>query len=159
MLLTHHHSVLIITILRICSLHSVSSPDYTYSKGYLGLLSVLGALLSIITCCSPGINFFVRKIIGRRSRTTDPAPQEVPEAEEHQVPEATNKSTTSQPVKDDTDPLPSFSPGYCACGSCLEMDCGNPSKSSNADPPCFSHVTDIHCLSKEPYQSQNLQSG
>ena len=31
----------------------VISTDFTYSRGYLGLLSVLGVLLSIITCCVP----------------------------------------------------------------------------------------------------------
>ena len=39
-----------------------TSADFTYTKGYLGLLSVLGALLSIIFCCAPYLNpLFTRK--------------------------------------------------------------------------------------------------
>ena len=45
--------VLIVTGLRIQALYLVNSPDVTYSKGYLGFLSMLGAFLSIITCCIP----------------------------------------------------------------------------------------------------------
>ena len=48
-------STLIFSILRIHSLRLVTSPDYTYSKGYLGLYSALGSLLSIITCSGPSI--------------------------------------------------------------------------------------------------------
>lgn len=32
----------------------VNAEDFTYSKGYLGLLSMLGASLGIIFCCVPG---------------------------------------------------------------------------------------------------------
>ena len=31
----------------------VDAQDFTYSKGYLGLLSTLGATLGIIFCCAP----------------------------------------------------------------------------------------------------------
>ena len=31
----------------------VDAQDFTYSKGYLGLLSTLGATLGIIFCCTP----------------------------------------------------------------------------------------------------------
>ena len=33
----------------------VIAADFTYSKGYLGLLSTLGASLGIIFCCAPGV--------------------------------------------------------------------------------------------------------
>ena len=56
------NSVIIITCLRIQALHSVNSTDFTYSKGYLALLSTLGALLSIITGCAPTIRFALRRM-------------------------------------------------------------------------------------------------
>ena len=45
--------MIIITGLRIQALSMVTSADFTYSRGYLALLSILGALLGIITCCAP----------------------------------------------------------------------------------------------------------
>ncbi|SLM37679.1 hypothetical protein LPUS_07602 [Lasallia pustulata] len=45
--------VMIITGLRIQALHITNSSDFTYSKGYIGLLSVLGGLLGVMTCCMP----------------------------------------------------------------------------------------------------------
>lgn len=33
----------------------VNAQDFTYSKGYLGLLSMLGASLGIIFCCAPAV--------------------------------------------------------------------------------------------------------
>lgn len=45
--------VFINTGLRIQALHMVNSSDFTFSNGYLGLLSELGALLGIICCCVP----------------------------------------------------------------------------------------------------------
>lgn len=33
----------------------VNAEDFTYSKGYLGLLSTLGGSLGIIFCCVPGL--------------------------------------------------------------------------------------------------------
>ena len=45
--------VLVVTGLRMQALYLVGSPDVTYSKGYLGFLSMFGAFLSIITCCIP----------------------------------------------------------------------------------------------------------
>ncbi|KAM0800685.1 hypothetical protein BDR22DRAFT_850123 [Usnea florida] len=47
--------VFIITGLRIQALHMVNAQDFIYSKGYLGLLSALGASLGITFCCIPGI--------------------------------------------------------------------------------------------------------
>ncbi|KAL6712919.1 hypothetical protein ACLMJK_009474 [Lecanora helva] len=47
--------VFIITGLRIKALHFVNSPDFTFSGGYLGLLSEIGALLGIIFCCAPSV--------------------------------------------------------------------------------------------------------
>ena len=55
---THIDRVIIVTGLRIHALNAVSSADFTYSRGYLALLSVLGALISIIACCArciPGV--------------------------------------------------------------------------------------------------------
>lgn len=49
------YRVFIITGLRIQALHLVNAQDFTYSKGYLGLLSTLGASLGIITCCAPAV--------------------------------------------------------------------------------------------------------
>ncbi|KAI1180325.1 hypothetical protein F4777DRAFT_529765 [Nemania sp. FL0916] len=45
--------VTIITGLRIASLHRIRSLDLTYDQAYLGLLSTLGALISIIATCIP----------------------------------------------------------------------------------------------------------
>jgi hypothetical protein len=39
-----------------------TSTDFTFSKGYLGLLSVLGCLLSIICCCLPSIVYVLRRL-------------------------------------------------------------------------------------------------
>ena len=38
-----------------------SSADFTFSEGYLGLLSMLGALLGIIYCCMPSLGPVVWK--------------------------------------------------------------------------------------------------
>jgi len=45
--------VFIITGLRIQALRMVDAQDFTYSHGYLGLLSLLGATLGIVFCCVP----------------------------------------------------------------------------------------------------------
>ncbi|KAH6659351.1 hypothetical protein BKA67DRAFT_666191 [Truncatella angustata] len=45
--------VTFVTALRIAALHRVNSLDFSYNQGYLGLLSTLGVLLSIIGCCAP----------------------------------------------------------------------------------------------------------
>ena len=55
--------------MRIRSLHLITSPDYTYSKGYLGLYSALGALLSIITCSGLSVYTMVSKFMKRPRRT------------------------------------------------------------------------------------------
>lgn len=47
--------VIIITGLRIKALHMVNAQDFTYSKGYLGLLSTIGVSLGIIFCCAPSV--------------------------------------------------------------------------------------------------------
>lgn len=47
------YRVFIITGLRIQALHMVNAEDFTYSKGYLGLLSTLGASLAITIVCAP----------------------------------------------------------------------------------------------------------
>ncbi|KAF4635842.1 hypothetical protein G7Y89_g2252 [Cudoniella acicularis] len=44
--------VFIITALRLQALNMVNAEDFTYSKGYLGLLSVIGASLGVIFCCA-----------------------------------------------------------------------------------------------------------
>lgn len=41
------------TARRLKTFHMVLSPDLTHDKGYLSLLSNLGALLAITTCCAP----------------------------------------------------------------------------------------------------------
>ena len=46
--------VFIITGLRLQALRMVNAQDFIYSKGYLGLLSTLGATLGITFCCAPG---------------------------------------------------------------------------------------------------------
>ncbi|KAI0164166.1 hypothetical protein GGR57DRAFT_452614 [Xylariaceae sp. FL1272] len=43
--------VFIITGLRIAALNRVNSHDFTYDQGYVGLLSILGPLVTIICCC------------------------------------------------------------------------------------------------------------
>lgn len=48
----------------------VNAEDFTYSKGYLGLLSTLGALLGIIFCCVPylrGVYTEMREMLRKRS--------------------------------------------------------------------------------------------
>ena len=45
----------VITGLRIQALHFVNAPDFSFSSGYLGLLSELGALIGIICCCVPSL--------------------------------------------------------------------------------------------------------
>ena len=52
--------VIIITGLRIQALHMVNAQDYTYSKGYLGLLSALGISLGIVFYCMPIVPFLYR---------------------------------------------------------------------------------------------------
>ena len=47
--------VFIITGLRIQALCMVTARDFIYSKGYLGLLSTLGASLGIIIICAPSV--------------------------------------------------------------------------------------------------------
>ena len=74
--------VIIITGLRIQALHMVNAQDFTYSKGYLGLLSTLGASLGIVFCCAPVVPF----LYGRyrplffalaRSNELGPTPTEI----------------------------------------------------------------------------------
>ncbi|KAI1138856.1 hypothetical protein F5Y05DRAFT_352712 [Hypoxylon sp. FL0543] len=54
--------VVVITGLRIAALHRVNSSDFSYDQGYLGLLSTLGALLGIISCCAPSFAQFFRHL-------------------------------------------------------------------------------------------------
>ena len=51
----------------------INADDFTYSKGYLGLLSALGASLGIIFCCVPslcGLYFYYRNRSRKREVTT-----------------------------------------------------------------------------------------
>ena len=51
----------------------VNAEDFTYSKGYLGLLSMLGASLGIICCCVPGfyrVYTDIRELLRKRSQET-----------------------------------------------------------------------------------------
>ncbi|KAK0631125.1 hypothetical protein B0T17DRAFT_241109 [Bombardia bombarda] len=43
--------VFIITGLRLAALNRVNTLDFTYDRGYIGLLSILGPLVGIICCC------------------------------------------------------------------------------------------------------------
>ena len=40
----------------------INAEDFTYSKGYLGLLSALGASLGIIFCCVPSSRVVYREL-------------------------------------------------------------------------------------------------
>lgn len=56
--------VFIVTGLRLQALHMVNAQDFTYSKGYLGLLSAIGASLTVFFCCAPcvvGLYHLLRK--------------------------------------------------------------------------------------------------
>ena len=55
-------SVISVTELRILALRDVTSNDFSYSKGYLALLSTVGALLSIITGCAPALQLVPRSL-------------------------------------------------------------------------------------------------
>ncbi|KAI1462298.1 hypothetical protein F4805DRAFT_128586 [Annulohypoxylon moriforme] len=59
--------VTIITAFRIAALHRVNSSDFSYDQGYLGLLSTVGALLSIISCCVISFGPFIRYLHSRFS--------------------------------------------------------------------------------------------
>lgn len=52
----------IVTGLRIAALGRANSPDFTYDLGYLGLLSVIGALLGVITCCAQSFPKFLSRM-------------------------------------------------------------------------------------------------
>ncbi|OKL55543.1 hypothetical protein UA08_09235 [Talaromyces atroroseus] len=54
----HFLSGALVTVLRLKELHLVSSTDLTYGKGYLSLLSNVGALTGIIGCCGPALSAF-----------------------------------------------------------------------------------------------------
>lgn len=47
--------VVIFTYLRVQALRFVNDPNFSFSSGYLGLLSELRALLAIICCCVPSV--------------------------------------------------------------------------------------------------------
>ena len=55
-------SVLVITGLRIQALHFVNAPDFSFSNGYLGLLSELGCLIGVVVCCVPYLRSTFRQI-------------------------------------------------------------------------------------------------
>ncbi|KAI6092139.1 hypothetical protein F4821DRAFT_157960 [Hypoxylon rubiginosum] len=54
--------IIVVTGLRIAALHRVNTSDFSYDQGYLGLLSTLGTLMSIITCYSIPISIFIRHL-------------------------------------------------------------------------------------------------
>ncbi|KAI1355775.1 hypothetical protein F5Y01DRAFT_326304 [Xylaria sp. FL0043] len=62
LLLSSGSLVTIITGFRIAALHRVGSLDVTYDQAYLGLLSTLGALLSIIASCVPSFRHIYKAI-------------------------------------------------------------------------------------------------
>lgn len=55
-------SVFVVTGLRIQALHFVNAPDFSFSSGYLGLLSELGCLIGVIFCCVPHLYSLFRKV-------------------------------------------------------------------------------------------------
>jgi hypothetical protein len=62
--------VVVVTALRLKELHLVSSSDLTYGKGYLSLLSNVGALIGIIGCCGPALSaIFIRYNVFQRTAT------------------------------------------------------------------------------------------
>ena len=54
--------VTFVTGLRTAVFARVDSPDFTYDLGYLGLLSIIGALLGIITCCVQSFPKFLSRM-------------------------------------------------------------------------------------------------
>ncbi|KAI1768484.1 hypothetical protein GGR53DRAFT_478280 [Hypoxylon sp. FL1150] len=54
--------VIVITGLRIAALHRINTSDFSYDQGYLGLLSILGTLISIITCYVPSMYAFIKRL-------------------------------------------------------------------------------------------------
>ncbi|KAI0410571.1 hypothetical protein F5X98DRAFT_359262 [Xylaria grammica] len=65
--------VTIITGLRIAALHRVNSLDVTYDQAYLGLLSTLGALTSIIAACIPSFSAGYHHMDRKRKEKTNAA--------------------------------------------------------------------------------------
>ncbi|KAI1817086.1 hypothetical protein GGS20DRAFT_98066 [Poronia punctata] len=60
--------VFIITGLRIAALNRVNSRDFSYDRGYIGFLSLLGPLLAILCCCATATaGPLTRKIQSRSS--------------------------------------------------------------------------------------------
>jgi hypothetical protein len=57
-----------VTGLRLKALHLATSPDFTYSNSYLGLLSAIGCMLSIVLCVTPILPILFRKV-KERGRT------------------------------------------------------------------------------------------
>ncbi|KAI0424954.1 hypothetical protein F5Y09DRAFT_322911 [Xylaria sp. FL1042] len=53
--------VFIITALRIAALNRVTSKDFSYDRGYLGLLSILGPLVTIVCCCITSCTGVIRQ--------------------------------------------------------------------------------------------------
>ena len=101
--------VFIITGLRIQALRMVNAKDFTYSKGYLGLLSTLGASLGIIFCCAPALpvvyhsmrkklNFPRSRVVQTDEETANPGLE---------IPSLETPSPVPDPMIDD-DPLMDF---------------------------------------------------
>ena len=69
---------MVITAWRIQALSLVNSPDITYSKSYLGLLSIVGGFFTNITCCIPSARpvYLAIKSLrrGRASKTSSSIP-------------------------------------------------------------------------------------
>jgi len=66
-----------VTGLRLKALHLATSPDFTYSKSYLGLLSAVGSMSGIILCSVPALYrmTFVRQVANpdeHKSKTDAP---------------------------------------------------------------------------------------
>ncbi|MCJ1239013.1 hypothetical protein MMC14_007006 [Varicellaria rhodocarpa] len=73
---------ILINALRIKALHFVNSVDFTYSKCYIGLLSALWALISIILCCTPAIPILIKRRLKPSSPIASPKEKSLSELDQ-----------------------------------------------------------------------------
>lgn len=53
----------------------INSADFTYTRGYLGLLSALGALIGTIACCTPSLPAYFRSSPAPNNAQVDETPR------------------------------------------------------------------------------------
>ena len=70
----------------------VNAQDFTYSKGYLGLLSALGASLGITFCCTPSVLTVYRSWRAKVS-STDVHGTEATAATAFQIPDIAERTS------------------------------------------------------------------